>query len=270
MKKILIKAVTFPLLLVYLAAGLWFMTLQGCSLFKKHYEKTEVKDFTVNSADKKKLFLDNVNGNVKILKNTSGDNVRIKAEITAYVTKKELDKPLDEFKILIDSTGDKINIRSERIKEKHFFNFSIGNSDRVNYEIYVPSNLEVSVENTNGKLYFEDIENNIKVNQTNGNISVKRITGETKFDITNGKFEGDIDSIKSLKLNIVNGNVTLNLDEKISAKFNVSTVNGKVTKKDLPFTYTEDDKKSFSGTLGKGDAEIKIDVVNGKINLNKK
>ena len=64
--------------------------LSGCSLFQKRYEKVEKKEFTVNTAGKKKIVLNNTNGDIKITKSSVDSVLIIKAEATFHLTKKEL------------------------------------------------------------------------------------------------------------------------------------------------------------------------------------
>ncbi|MCX6163515.1 MAG: DUF4097 family beta strand repeat-containing protein [Ignavibacteriae bacterium] len=88
--------------------------------------------------------------------------------------------------------------------------------------------------------------------------------------MTNGKVKGDLDSTKGLDIKTTNGNVNLNLSSTFSGRFRMETVNGKITKKDFDFKDVNDDKKIFKGTLGNGEAEVKIETTNGKITLTKK
>ena len=50
----------------------------------------------------------------------------------------------------------------------------------------------------------------------------------------------------------------------------METTNGKITKNDIEFRELNDDKKLFRGTLGNGDADIRLETTNGKITLTKK
>ena len=46
--------------------------------------------------------------------------------------------------------------------------------------------------------------------------------------------------------------------------------NGKIYKDDFNFKDVYDEKKLFKGTLGSGDADIRLETTNGKITLTKK
>jgi DUF4097 and DUF4098 domain-containing protein YvlB len=242
----------------------------GCSLFQKRYEKTEKKDFSVSTVNKKKVVLSNTNGDIKITKSTSDSILRVKVEGTFHLTKREINENKDRIKINIDSTGDEIKIDADYIKEKRFFNFQINFNSDINYELIVPEGIEVSIDNTNGKVEAIDVNNKLNFDLTNGSVKLTRTTGKVAIDITNGKVKGDLDSTKGLDIRTTNGSVSLNLSETFSGKFKMETVNGKISKKDFDFTNVDDEKKYFKGTLGNGEAEVKIETTNGKITLTKK
>jgi DUF4097 and DUF4098 domain-containing protein YvlB len=266
-----LKYFTVPILLFYFCIGLLILNISGCSLFKKKYEKRETKDYIINSTGKKKISLSNLSGNVKVSKNTADSLIRIKTEIVAYVTKKELNEPLENIKMKIDTTGSVVDISSESYSERKFFKFSINNkSNKINYDISIPDMLEVSIDNTSGKIIIEDLNSDVKVDLVSGNISLKDIYGKVNLDVTNGKIDGDLDSTKGLDINTVNGSITLNLGSSFAGNFKADCVNGKVITKDLTFQRTEESKKSFEGTLGSSNIDVKLETVNGKIYLNKR
>jgi hypothetical protein len=239
-------------------------------LFSKKYEKKEVTEYKINVKGKKLFSIDNVSGSIKISRNTTDSLLRIKAEVFAYVTKKELNEPLDRIKIKIDSSGNEVSFNSEYYREKKFFHFDVGKSDKINYEISVPSNLDISVDNTSGKVDISDIENNIKLDVINGDINMFNTSGSLNIDMTNGKIKCELDSTKGLNISNINGNITLNLGSTFSGKINANCVNGKVITRDLEFKYSDNSKNTFEGKLGNSDVGVKLETVNGKIYLYKK
>lgn len=254
-------------LIIVLIGGILF---SGCSLFQKRYEKTEKKEISVNVSGKKKVVLDNTNGDIKVVKNSSDSTLIVKAEGTFHLTKRELDEDKDRIKIKIDSTGDVITIKTDYVREKRFFSFHFNLGSEIDYELLVPEGIEVSIDNTNGKAEISEISNTVKVNLTNGNVTLHNPTGLVKVDITNGKIKGELDSAKGLNLKITNGSIALSLGEKFSGKFRIETVNGIIKTNDLSFKDVSNDKKNFKGTLGSGDADIIMETVNGSIKLSGK
>lgn len=246
------------------------ISFSGCSLFRKRYEKIEKREITVNTAGMKKVILDNTNGDIKITKSSVDSVLMIKAEATFHLTKKEMKEEGDRIKLSVDTTNNIIYIKADFVKEAklQFFNIKFGSE--INYELIVPEGLDVSVDNANGKTEIYEVNNNINLELTNGNVKLSNVTGKISIDIKNGRVKGEIDSTKGLDIKTINGSVALSLGDKFSGKFKMETVSGKITKKDFDFKDVDEDKKYFSGTLGSGDADIKIETTNGKITLSKK
>lgn len=264
------RLVVWILLLALTSAVL--ISFQGCSLFKKKYEKRETKEYKFKSSKYQLLTVDNPNGDIIIRKSDDDSVITVKAEIIKFVTKKELDQPLKGINIDIDSSGSTLRLADVVIKERSEFNFqfNISHSTEINYVIYVPSGINIEVDGTNGKVDLKDFNNDVKVDLTNGNLKIDNVYGKLKFELTNGSISAKLDSTKSLECETTNGNIKLEVGEKFSGSFTASTVNGKITRKNVNFESTDEEKKEFKGTLGKGDATVKLETTNGKITIEKK
>jgi len=270
MKTTGIFTLMFKLFSLIIVLSFFATSIMGCSLFRKKYEKKETKEYKLSVINKKKIQLDNLNGDIKIKSNSFDNNLIVKADITVYLTKKELDKEDDYTKVSFDTTESTIRISTERKSTRNHFVFFGSQHDKINYEIDVPSGISVSVDNTNGRITLEKMDNDVKIDLVNGDIKFSRLSGQLDFDVTNGKIKGDADSTKGMSINTVNGNVELTLSEYFTGKFNMQTVNGKISKKDFNFKNTNEEKRSFKGELGSNGPDVKIETVNGKITLKKK
>lgn len=237
----------------------------NCSL--KKYEKREVSEYKINTVGKTKITLENVSGTIKVNKGDSTTGLIVKAEKIAKVKKRDLDKPFTESSVEIDTSADIIRITSEMEKSKGFFKFEIGGGNRINYTITLPPGLKLSVDNTNGNVELNELTNDLDISVINGNIEVERTPGQNTFDITNGKMKGSLDSSKGFSVNVVNGNVDFTLGKNFSGNFKMETINGRISHDNLDFSTVVSEKNDFKGKLGDSDAEIKIDVVNGRIAL---
>lgn len=265
-----IRLIVWIVLLTLTTAVL--ISFQGCSLFKKKYEKRETKEYNFKSSAFQKLTVDNPNGDVTIRKSDNDSIITVKAEIIKYVTKKELDQPLKGINIDIDSTGNTLRLADVIIKERSEFNFqfNINHSTEINYVIYVPNGIEINVDGTNGKVDLKDFNNDVKVDLTNGNLRIDNIYGKLKMELTNGNITAKLDSAKSVDFETTNGNIKLEVGEKFSGSFTAATVNGKISRKNVNFESTDEEKKEFKGVLGKGDATVKLETTNGKITIEKR
>lgn len=248
------------------------LSFQGCSLFKKKYAKVETKEYKLKASNYKKIEVENPNGDITIKRSDNDSIITIKAEITRYVSKKELDQPSKDVILDIDSSGSTLRIADIVNKYDNSFHiqFNMHKSTSVDYIIYVPSGIEINVDGTNGKVNLKEFNNDVKVELTNGNLNIENVYGKLKMELTNGSINAKLDSTKSLDFETTNGNIKLEVGEKFSGNFSAKTVNGKISRKNVTFESTDEEKKDFKGILGKGDATVKLETTNGKITIEKK
>lgn len=263
------RLIVWVVLLSLTAAVL--ISFQGCSLFRKKYAKVETKEFKLKASNYKKMEVENPNGDITIKRSDNDSIITIKAEITKYVTKKELDQPTKDVILDIDSSGSTLRISDIANKYDNSFHiqFDMHKSTGVDYVIYVPSGIEIFVDGTNGKVDLREFNNDVKVELTNGNLKVENVYGHIKLDLTNGNISAKLDSTKSLDFQTTNGNIKLDVGEKFSGVFDIRTVNGKITRKNVAFSSTDEEKKEFKGTLGNSNATVKLETTNGRINIEK-
>lgn len=251
--------------LLYILLGFFALASFNCA-FRK-YEKREVSEYKVSLEGKTKVTLENVNGKINVFKGDSASGLIVKAEKIAHVKKRELSEPFTEARVEIDSTSEIVRINSEIGKDKGFIRFDINGGTKINYTITLPPGVEFSVNNTNGSVTFTNISNDLDVEIKNGSVNLENTSGFNKFDLVNGKVKGKLDSTKGMIIDIVNGGVNLELDSTFSAKFKIETVNGRISEENLNFTSIASGKKSMVGRIGSSDAEVKMDIVNGKVVL---
>ncbi len=247
------------------------ISFQGCSLFKKKYEKTESREYKFKASNFQKLIVDNPNGDLKIRKSDNDSLITVKAEITKFVTKKELDEPLKGINIDIDSTGNTLRLADVLNKDRSDFHiqFNMHHSTQINYVIYVPAEISIEIEGTNNIVDMKDINNDVKVDMTNGDIKLNNVYGKINVEMTNGDISAKLDSTKSLDFETTNGNIKLEVGENFSGVFDAKTTNGHIKRRNLNFGGIDEDKKEFRGTLGNGDAKVKLQTTNGEIKINK-
>lgn len=242
------------------------LSLSGCSFLSKKYEKKETVTYKVNTTGKTKVVLENLNGDIRVIKGDTTPVLTVQAVKIDKVRKKDLDKPLDHIEILIDSAGNSLRISTEYHKEKSFISFSTF-SRHVDFDLIVPPNMEVSVENTNGDINVNGVETVLEARTTNGNIKAMQNSGKCIYDITNGSFEGELDSTKGITLDITNGKCRLELAKTFLGAVDAEVTNGKVSSENLQFSNVQSERKSFKGYIGNPEPIVKIEIVNGSVKL---
>ncbi len=256
------------ILLIVLMGAFAFSSID-CTF--KRYDKREVTEHRVNLLGKTKVTLENFNGRIKVFKGDSATGLVIKLEKIAHVKKRDLDKPFTEAWVDIDSTSEIVRITSKYEKSKGWLKFKFdgrdANTTDMNYDITIPPGLKLSVENVNGDVDFTNIENDLDVTVVNGDVDVDNVSGNNSFNLINGKLRGSLDSTKGLKIDIVNGRVDFSLGSSFSGVFKIETKNGRIVQENLNFATLTSEKRSLRGRLGESDAEVNIDMVNGKVIL---
>ena len=240
----------------------------GCSLLKKKVEKTENKKYNITSVNKTSFRIENTNGKINITgSNDSSNVIRVEAEITAKVKSDEMDKPLDNVNIKIDSAGNEVIIETE-INQTNSSFFRKNNAPEVNYTVKIPANMKVHTESVNGSIIITKVNGDVHAETVNGKLSLFGCPGKLELESVNGSIVCNVDSVTAgININITNGDVKVGGLKNINADVNASTVHGKVTIKELEFSELNNERKSVTGILGKGGNPIRIEAVNGKITL---
>ncbi|MEO8211208.1 MAG: hypothetical protein ABI840_11675 [bacterium] len=241
--------------------------LNGCGLLSKKYTKTETSGYKISTGNKKKITLENINGNVMISPINDSNTLTIKAFKEIKVKKKYLETPFDEIEVEIDTNSEVISVRTEIRQKGSDGIFNFGRNQRVDYEIYVPANIEIEIDNVNGNITSNGANNILKVTLVNGDVELNNFTGRVDCEITNGSFSGRIDSTNGIYINTINGGITLYLNNYMNANINAESVNSRITDENLQIRDVMKDKKQLRGKLGKinTDVNIKVETIYGKI-----
>lgn len=252
-------------IILLIIAGFLSLSLNGCSLLRKRVEKTEKVEYKINGRNKTSIYVDNTSGKINVIR--SADTlgmITIEAVKSAYVRVDDLEKPIEDVNVKIDTSGSEVRIETE-VKSSHGL-FRKNNGAEVDYDIKVPANLKVNVENVNGTITVTRIDNDINAKTVNGSINIFGCPGIVTVNGVNGKVTCNIDSLTGgISVDVVNGSVNIGGLKNVDANVDASTVNGKVNFRDLPFANINSDKKSLTGTLGKGGNLIRVSTVNGSI-----
>jgi len=246
--------------------GFSVLALFSCSMLSKKYEKRETIDYKLSAVNKTGIKLNNVSGKVSISRGDSASGITVHADMIGYVKKKDLDKPLENMRVEVDSSASVIQIKSEFDKDKEWFHWDFKGRE-INYRITVPPNIKVSVDNVNGEIELNGVNSEVEASTVNGTISFDNLCGIKDLSTVNGKISGTIDSVRNIKLETVNGSIDLGIAKTFSGSIKATVVNGRVSYENLTLSDPVDEKKSLRGYIGNRDNELSIDAVNGKITL---
>jgi len=229
---------------------------------------TEEETFSFKLDDGGRFSLSNVNGSV-VVTGGGGDSVEIIA-----IKKGDSQKDLDKIKIEISHSADEIVVETELGESNHWYSRG-SNSGSVKYEVIVPvaTRLE-SVETVNGNVNISGVSGKVVAESVNGDLEISDLAGDVGLSTVNGSIEAGFSRLEDeqrVKVETVNGRVTIYLPENADVDINADTLNGGINAKDFGL---ETDKgfvgSDLNGKIGEGGARLNIDTVNGSIKIRRK
>jgi DUF4097 and DUF4098 domain-containing protein YvlB len=215
---------------------------------------------------KGRIKLDNINGAVHI---AGWDRNEVKVDAIKYANSKER---LDEAKIEVEASSSEISIRTQYPGHNHTFGDDDGdNPATVEYTLTVPRNANLDeIKLINGPLDIQGVSAEVHASCVNGHLSARNLGGQAQLSTVNGRVEGAFDSVGNspVELSSVNGSVELTLPSDAKAEIEASTVSGGINNDfGLHVNHHRFVGHSLRGELGGGGTRIKLNDVNGRIEI---
>ncbi len=213
------------------------------------------------------LYLDNKYGDI-IINGWDKNTIKIVTNINVKHKKKENAKSLlDRIDILIKNSNDFVHVSSE-IADKNtgffakYFNkanpFDYDKSNiQINYEIYLPSNAVIDVNNKFGDIIFDDYKGKLKANLQHGDMWINEDLVNVSIDMKFGKLHAKSILYGSLKLK----NGELDLEHSDNLRISSSGTTMKINKVTLLELYSSKDKITIE-EIDKINGEVKFSNIN--------
>lgn len=146
----------------------------------------------------------------------------------------------------------------------------IQNNDvSVNFTVRVPAGVRFTGKTVNGRVEAEGLSADVEARTVNGGVNVST-TGLARASTVNGSIRvvmGHVVWPDELEFKTVNGGIDLSVPASLSAQVQAKTVNGEIST-DFPMTVTGTfSRRRLSGTVGSGGRDLRLETVNGSINL---
>jgi hypothetical protein len=146
----------------------------------------------------------------------------------------------------------------------------IQNNDvSVNFTVRVPAGVRFTGKTVNGRVEAEGLTADVEARTVNGGVNVST-TGLARASTVNGSIRvvmGHVAWPDELEFKTVNGGIDLSVPASLSAQVQAKTVNGDIST-DFPMTVTGTfSRRRLSGTVGAGGRDLRLETVNGSINL---
>ncbi|MGA9305822.1 MAG: DUF4097 family beta strand repeat-containing protein [Candidatus Sulfotelmatobacter sp.] len=210
--------------------------------------------------------LDNINGAVHI---STWDQNEVKVDAVKYADAKER---LDEARIEIDSSKEHLSIRTKyRDRDLTFSWGSHNNPASVEYTLTVPRTVRLDeIKLINGSLDVTGVTGEVHASCINGRLEAHNLAGRAELSTINGRLDARFDQLSGspVELNSVNGSVELTIPSDSKAEIEASTVSGGIDNDfGLHVNHHRVVGHDLRGELGSGGPRIKLENVNGRIEI---
>jgi DUF4097 and DUF4098 domain-containing protein YvlB len=207
--------------------------------------------------------LDNINGAVHI---STWDQNQVKVDAVKYANSKER---LDEAKIEIDSGKDYLSIRTKYPEHDHW-GLNV-NPAGVEYTLTVPRGIRLDeIKLINGSLDIKGVAGEVRAECINGRLEAHNLSGRAELSTINGRLDAGFDQLAGspIELKSINGSVELTIPSDSKAEIEASTVSGGIENDfGLHVNHHRFVGHELRGELGNGGAQIKLEDVNGRIEI---
>ena len=213
-----------------------------------------------------RVSLSNINGAAHIV---GWDRNEVKVDAVKYAFRQER---LDEAKIIVDASNNRVSIRTKYPENNETWNWSRQDSPAsVEYTITVPRGARLDkIELVNGGLDIKGVSGEIQASCVNGSLLASELGGRVELSTVNGSLKAQLDRVGNspMELSSVNGSVSLTLPSDAQAELEASTVHGGISN---DFGLDVDRHQwvghDLHGKLGDGRTHIKLSNVNGPIHI---
>jgi DUF4097 and DUF4098 domain-containing protein YvlB len=211
-----------------------------------------------------RIALENINGAVHI---AAWDRNEVKVDA---VKRAHDEDRLKDMEIRVNANSNSISIethyrdRHEGSSENH------QNPGSVEYTLTVPRKAQLDeIKLINGSLEVAGVQGQVRASCINGRLTARALGGEARLATVNGKLDANFErALASLELSSVNGSIDLTLPSDAKASIEANTVSGGI---DNDFGLHANDHRfvghDLRGELGGGGTEIKLNNVNGTIEI---
>jgi DUF4097 and DUF4098 domain-containing protein YvlB len=210
--------------------------------------------------------LENINGSVHI---STWEQNTVKVDAVKYADSKER---LDEAHIEVDSGKEYLSIRTRYPDHDHTFNWgSHDNPAGVEYTLTVPRGARLDeIKLINGSLDVTGVKGEVRASCINGRLEAHNLAGRADLSTINGHLDARFDELpgSSVELKSVNGSLALTIPSDSKAQIEASTVSGGIENDfGLHVNHHRFVGRDLRGELGNGGARIKLENVNGRIDI---
>ena len=227
----------------------------------------------------KLVSVENLNGSLEF---TSWDSDEVRVEATKMVKTMGRDRAesaMKEIAIEVEHTTDGLHISTVLPKRRSgsmSWLFGREVQYRVSYRLTLPREVGVKGLTVNGNVEIDSVSGRIEAETTNGQIRIVQAAGPARAHTINGNIRAElvaVDQASDCDFRTTNGGITVYLPADVQAYVVASTVHGAVNTDFAVLVEGGSDswrRRSLRGTLNGGGSQLKMETVNGSIQLRKR
>lgn len=236
----------------------------GPNVDNTNYSASEDFSYRIAIGNKTSLRVEAINGSVEVEGASNIDSVRIwgerKVESESVA---DAEAHLPELSVEINEHDGQIIVWTDQPEQ------SYGRNYQVEYNIQVPEDWQLDIEEVNGNINISDMEQSVVAGLTNGNLYLWDISGSVDGELINGNIDSKIvlPAAGVCELSIMNGQIDLMIPQSTSASFSASVMNGEIDLANISLQNQTITSTSIFGTLGSGNGEVDLSTMNGNIHV---
>ncbi len=208
--------------------------------------------------------ISNVNGDITV-RTWDREEIRVEGKKSA-----QTDEELRAIELTMNVSNQRAEIRVKLPKRKGWVRRDTIRA-KVELTLYVPRTVTLDeLETVNSTIRLDGLAGTVRAETVNGRIEADGLGGNADLETVNGRIVAKFAQVRAgqkIELESVNGSLEVILPEDAGAKLDAELVNGRV-ECDFPLAMVKSrGKRSLSGTIGDGRAELDLETVNGQIRV---
>jgi hypothetical protein len=175
---------------------------------------------------------------------------------------------LTRRKIVIESTGDKLTIRSEK-NESGLISRIFGSNPREQVTLKLPRQIALATKGVNGSVKVGEIDGPVNISGINGRVEIAQAAGSADFSGINGNVSVALRDLgkDGIEISGINGNIELKLADGVNADLEAHGMNGSVISELPSVVVDKSSRGNYSARIGAGGNSISASGINGNIRL---
>ncbi|MDZ7289006.1 MAG: DUF4097 family beta strand repeat-containing protein [candidate division KSB1 bacterium] len=259
--------------LIFLLSLLSIFALSACSVEvldpernvdNTNFSAVESFLFDVAVSNQKRLNLSAVNGPIDVVGVPVATAMQIWGERrVGSESVADAQAHLSDLEVRVTDTQNEVTVKTVQPDNSH------GRNYQVTYHVRLPIHWKIVINNVNGDVRIDSLENDLSINLVNGNVWLREIYGSVSVELVNGQIDAKLrlPVQGSCRMSAVNGNIQLAIPQSTSAEFSAAVTNGGISLSNLVLKNSVGSPTSLRGTLAGGQGTIALVVVNGRIGV---